>query len=53
MNHNLVVIEEDGGVVVDTAFRPLLYNTKASLLNPSFIVIADRNFDWNQYLINL
>ena len=47
------IVEEAGGIVVDTEFRPLLYNTKVSLLNPSFIVIADRNFNWDQYLIDL
>ncbi len=47
------IVEEAGGIVVDTNFKSLLYNTKDSLLNPPFIVIADKNFDWQQYLENL
>jgi len=44
------IVEESGGIVVDTNFNTLEYNTKESLLNPSFLVIADRSFDWSQYL---
>ena len=44
------IVEEAGGIVVDTDFRRLCYNTKESLLNPSFLVIADRAFDWRRYL---
>ena len=47
------IVEEAGGIVVDTNFNPLRYNTKVSLLNPSFIVIADKDFDWKPYLSNL
>ncbi len=45
------IVEESGGIVVDTSFNTLEYNTKESLLNPSFLVIADKSFDWSQYLI--
>ncbi len=44
------IVEEAGGIVVDTGFNSLRYNTKASLLNPPFLVIADREFNWQQYL---
>lgn len=44
------IVEEAGGMVVDTAFNRLRYNTKESLLNPAFLVIADPDFDWQQYL---
>ena len=47
------IVEEAGGIVVDMEFNPLLYNTKASLLNPSFVVIADKNFNWAPYLTSL
>lgn len=40
------VVEQAGGMVTDMQFRSLQYNTKDSLLNPDFLVIADRNFDW-------
>ncbi len=44
------IVEEAGGIVVDTGFEKLRYNTKQSLLNPSFLVIADQAFDWQQYI---
>ncbi len=44
-----IIVEEAGGIIVDTRFRRLEYNKKESLLNPDFLVIADRDFDWRQY----
>jgi 3'(2'), 5'-bisphosphate nucleotidase len=44
------IVEESGAIVVDTNFNTLEYNTKESLLNPSFLVIADKDFNWKQYL---
>ncbi len=39
-----------GGSILNTDFTPLRYNTKDSLLNPSFIALADREFDWKRLL---
>ncbi|MCG8379533.1 MAG: 3'(2'),5'-bisphosphate nucleotidase CysQ [Proteobacteria bacterium] len=47
------IVEEAGGVVVDLQFNKLEYNTKDSLLNPAFLVIADQNFDWSTYVKEL
>lgn len=44
------VVEEAGGYVSDLDLAPLRYNTKASLLNPHFLVIGDTGHDWAQYL---
>ncbi len=44
------IVEEAGGAVVDLAFNPLRYNNKDSLLNPDFLVIADRTFNWRPYI---
>ncbi len=44
------IVEEAGGMVVDTDYKRLEYNTKESLLNPEFLVIADKQFDWARYL---
>lgn len=44
------IVEEAGGCVVDTDFNPIRYNSKESLLNPEFLVIADQSFNWKQYL---
>jgi len=46
------IVEEAGGMVIDTKFKRLKYNTKESLLNPEFLVIADEQFDWAHYLEN-
>tara|TARA_R110000782_G_scaffold209214_5_gene297444 strand:+ start:1765 stop:2580 length:816 start_codon:yes stop_codon:yes gene_type:complete len=46
------IVEEAGGIVVDTNYKQLEYNSKESLLNPEFLVIADKRFDWTNYLEN-
>lgn len=44
------VLENAGGAVLDLNMQPLRYNTKESVLNPSFIAIGDVNHDWRRYL---
>lgn len=44
------VLNEAGGTIIDCAGHVLAYNTKESLLNPSFLAIADVHHDWIQYL---
>ena len=44
------VVEQAGGLVTDTAMKPLRYNTKDSLLNPFFLVFGDNSRDWSSYL---
>jgi len=44
------VVEEAGGRITKTDMQPLRYNTRDELLNPHFLVIADPDFDWAQYL---
>ncbi len=44
------IVEAAGGKVTDTAMKPLLYNTKDSLLNPHFFVFGDSSVDWSTYL---
>ncbi len=43
------VLEQAGGQVTNTAFEPLRYNTRESLLNPDFLVIGDPAYNWRQY----
>lgn len=43
------ILEAAGGLVTETDFTPLRYNTKESLLNPDFLVIGDRTFGWDKY----
>jgi 3'(2'), 5'-bisphosphate nucleotidase len=40
------VVEAAGGVVCELDGRRLLYNKKANILNPHFIVYADRSQNW-------
>ncbi len=40
------VVEVAGGRVIDVKGRRLAYNTKESLLNPHFLVVADPARDW-------
>jgi 3'(2'), 5'-bisphosphate nucleotidase len=40
------VVEAAGGQVIDLSGQRLLYNTKAEVLNPFFIVLGDRSRDW-------
>lgn len=40
------IVEEAGGIVTDENLQPLRYNTRESLLNPHFLVIADPSYDW-------
>lgn len=44
------LVEEAGGRVTDLNLEPLAYNRKESLINPSFLVAGDRDFDWKPYL---
>jgi 3'(2'), 5'-bisphosphate nucleotidase len=44
------IVEEAGGMITDTQMSALCYNQKDSLLNPHFLVIGDKTYDWAQYL---
>ena len=44
------VVNEAGGMLVDTSLEPLRYNTKDSLLNPEFMAIGDMNDQWRELL---
>lgn len=45
------VVEQAGGVVLRTPeLIPLRYNEKDSLLNPTFLVFGDRDYDWPRKL---
>ncbi len=44
------IVEEAGGIMTDLDLTRLRYNAKDSLINPDFLVIADRTFDWKTRL---
>lgn len=43
------VLEAAGGAVTTLEGSPLRYNTKDSLLNPSFLAVGDSKHDWLRY----
>jgi 3'(2'), 5'-bisphosphate nucleotidase len=45
-----VIVELAGGAVLDLEGKPLLYNTKDSLLNPFFLVLGDTDLPWRTWL---
>lgn len=47
------IVEEAGGNIVTMDFTPLRYNTKSSLLNPEFLVLADPSFNWKALFTDL
>jgi 3'(2'), 5'-bisphosphate nucleotidase len=44
------VVEEAGGHFTDSEGNRLRYNTKESLLNPSFLVFCDDTIDWISFI---
>lgn len=44
------VVEAAGGGILDQNLQPLIYNSRKSLINPSFFVVGDLDFDWGRYL---
>lgn len=45
------IVEAAGGVVLDLTGKSLRYNTKESLLNPSFLVAGDKKQNWVEYFL--
>lgn len=46
------ILKAAGGDLIDLEGYPLQYNTKASLLNPSFLAVGDLQYPWLDYLRN-
>lgn len=47
------VLEAAGGGLVGLDFKPLRYNQRASLINPPFYALANRQWDWQSLLAGL
>jgi 3'(2'), 5'-bisphosphate nucleotidase len=45
-----ILVEEAGGYLTDTQFRPLRYNARPALINPDFFAFGDATRDWSQYI---
>jgi len=44
------IVEEAGGHMTNLQLEPIRYNSKESVLNPSFLVYGDATVDWKSYL---
>lgn len=44
------ILAAAGGEILDTHYQPLRYNTKADLLNPEFLALADPSYPWADLL---
>lgn len=41
-----ILLEEVNGAVFDDRFQPLTYNLRESLINPRFVMVADKQINW-------
>ena len=46
-----IIVEEAGGLIMDSEFEPLSYNKRESFMNPDFFVGSDRELDWSSVII--
>jgi 3'(2'), 5'-bisphosphate nucleotidase len=44
------ILEQAGGDILDSEFKPLSYNRRESLLNPDFISLGARDFAWQKII---
>ena len=45
------ILEQAGGTILDSEFKPLSYNKRDSLLNPDFVSLGNQNMPWKQVII--
>jgi len=44
------ILEQAGGTIIDSEFKPLSYNKRESLLNPDFLSLGNQNIPWQQVI---
>ncbi|MGB0937000.1 MAG: 3'(2'),5'-bisphosphate nucleotidase CysQ [Colwellia sp.] len=44
------ILEQAGGLILDSEFNPLSYNKRESLLNPDFISLGNQSFEWQKII---
>ncbi|MEI6895125.1 MAG: 3'(2'),5'-bisphosphate nucleotidase CysQ [Colwellia sp.] len=44
------ILEQAGGDIIDSEFKPLSYNKRESLLNPDFVSLGARDFPWQKII---
>ena len=45
-----IIVEEAGGKILNSEFKPLSYNQRPSLKNPDFFVLGDQNLPWENII---
>ncbi|OBW92791.1 3'-5'-bisphosphate nucleotidase [Gallibacterium genomosp. 3] len=46
-----LILQESGGDIFTLSQQPLTYNQRDTFVNPHFIVVGDRHWDWRQILL--
>jgi len=44
------ILEQAGGTIIDSEFKPLTYNKSESLLNPDFLSLGNQNIPWQKII---
>jgi len=44
------ILEQAGGSIIDSEFKPLSYNKRESLLNPDFLSLGSDDFPWQKII---
>jgi len=44
------ILEQAGGTIIDSEFKPLTYNKRESLLNPDFLSLGNQNIPWQKVI---
>jgi len=44
------ILEQAGGIILNSEFKPLTYNKRESLLNPDFVSLGNQNIPWQQVI---
>lgn len=44
------ILEQAGGTIIDSEFKPLTYNKRESLLNPDFLSLGNQNIPWQEVI---
>ena len=44
------ILEQAGGTIIDSEFKPLTYNKRESLLNPDFLSLGNQSIPWQKVI---
>ena len=44
------ILEQAGGTIIDSEFRPLSYNRRETLMNPDFLSLGAKEFPWQSII---